>query len=859
MPLALNTKLGPYELLAPIGAGGMGEVYRARDARLNREVAIKMLPDAVVSDPERLRRFETEARSAGMLNHPNLLSVFDIGEYNGAPYIVAELLQGETLRDKLRQGPLPVRTAIDYGIQIAHGLAAAHEQGVVHRDLKPENIFICRDDRVKILDFGLAKLVHGEKALGATAATMPAKTEPGVVLGTLGYMSPEQVRGQEADWRSDIFAFGAVLYEMLSGKHAFHGATTADTISAILTQDPPDLAETNRNINPALEHIVRHCLEKNPDWRFQAALDVAFDLQLLTVTSSSGKVAAAVQVAARSRRRRLLAYAALAVVAVVLLAATYWIGRARGWGGAPDFTRLTFRRGTIRNARFTPDGQNVIYGAAWDGKPYELYSTKPGNPESRTLGLADADVLAVSAAGDLAVLLRPTTLQLAYNGVLATMPAQGGAPRELLEDVASADWLPDGSGLAVVITPSVGVTSEVQFPIGHRVYRTEDGWFSHLRVAPDGGRVAFLEHPSYGDDSSVVTVDRSGKAKKLSTGWISGEGLSWSPDGKEVWFSATRKGASRAVYAVSLSSGKERLVTAIAGNMTLEDVTRDGKLLFVRGDDSAGMIGVSPGATKERDLSWFDWSLARDLSADGKTLIFVEGGEAAGSAYAVYMRGTDGSPAVRLALGEASRLSPDGKWVSATTLGNHPQLVLLPTGPGQPQTINTGDLEASSFRSAWMPGGHALLFIATEPGHKPRTYEVALTGGTPKPLTPEGVTGLLLSPDGSALVARNADGDLVLFNLRQATSTPLAKLSRQWVPFAWSSDGKQLYVREGTVPVHVVRFNVATGEVKPWRDFVPNDPAGISDIFNVLMTPDERTYVYSYYRQSSTLYLEKLQ
>jgi len=855
MSLDSNTKLGPYEVIAPVGAGGMGEVYRARDARLNREVAIKMLPDAVVSDPERLRRFETEARTAGMLNHPNLLSVFDIGDYNGAPYIVTELLQGETLREKLCLGPLPPRAAIEYGIQIAHGLAAAHEQGVVHRDLKPENIFICRDDRVKILDFGLAKLVHGESALSAaTSATMPAKTEPGVVLGTLGYMSPEQVRGQEADSRSDVFAFGAVLYEMLSGKHAFRGVTSADTISAILTQDPPDLTETNRSINPALEHIVRHCLEKNPDRRFQASLDVAFDLQLLTVTASSGKVAQAVEVAALSRRRRFLSVTGVAVVALVLLAIMYWLGRA-GSRGAPEFSRLTFRRGTIRNARFTPDGQNVIYGAAWDGKPYELFSTRPGNPESRTLGVSDADILAVSAAGELAVLLRPKTLQLAYNGILATMPAQGGAPREMLEDVASADWLPDGTGLAVVVTPSVGVTSEVQFPMGHRVYRTEDGWFSHLRVAPDGSRVAFLEHPSYGDDASVVTVDRSGVAKKLATGWITGQGLAWSHDSKEIWFSATRKGASRAVYAVTLS-GNERLVTAVAGNMTLEDVTRDGKLLFVRSDDSAGIIGVAPGATKERDLSWFDWSLARDLSADGKTLIFEEGGEAAGSAYAIYMRGTDGSPAVRLALGGASRLSPDGKWVSATTLGNHPHLVLLPTGPGQPLTINTGNLEASSFRSAWMPDDRALLFIAAEPGHKPRTYQVAVAGGIPKPVTPEGITGLLLSPDGSELVARNGDGDFILFNLRQATFKPLARLLKEWVPVTWSPDGKWLFVRQGTVPVHVVKFNVATGDVKPWRDFLPNDPAGITDILNIVVTPDERTSVYTYYRQSSTLYLE---
>ena len=289
MPLTSGTKLGPYEIQSPIGAGGMGEVYRARDARLNRDVAIKILPASFSADPERLQRFARESRAAAALNHPNILSIFDIGEDHGAPYVVSELLEGETLRDRLRNGPLSSRKAIDYAQQIAKGLAAAHEKGIVHRDLKPENLFITNDGRVKILDFGLAKLTRPEADLSGDAPTQQVGTEAGTVMGTVGYMSPEQVRGKSSDSRSDIFSFGAVLYEMVSGKRAFHGESSVETMSAILKEEPPDLAETNRNVSPALERIVRHCLEKNPAERFQSARDVAFNLEALTDISSSSR------------------------------------------------------------------------------------------------------------------------------------------------------------------------------------------------------------------------------------------------------------------------------------------------------------------------------------------------------------------------------------------------------------------------------------------------------------------------------------------------------------------------------------------------------------------------------------------
>src|SRR5271163_3144131 len=292
--LSPGSKLGPYDILAAIGAGGMGEVYRARDARLNRDVAIKILPASFSRDPERLQRFAQESRAAAALNHPNILSIFDIGtaeigEAKGAPYVVSELLEGETLRDRLRTGPLNSRKALDFAKQIASGLAAAHEKGIVHRDLKPENLFITNDGRAKILDFGLAKLTRPEADASGDAPTQQIATDAGTVMGTVGYMAPEQVRGKAADARADIFAFGAILYEMLSGKRAFHGDSAVDTMSAILKEDPPDLSETNRNVSPALERVVRHCLEKNPAERFQSARDAAFNLEALTDVSTSSR------------------------------------------------------------------------------------------------------------------------------------------------------------------------------------------------------------------------------------------------------------------------------------------------------------------------------------------------------------------------------------------------------------------------------------------------------------------------------------------------------------------------------------------------------------------------------------------
>jgi hypothetical protein len=438
MMIVAGTKLGPYEVVAPLGAGGMGEVYRARDERLKREVAIKVLPASYSNDPDRLRRFEQEAQSAGGLNHPNITAVHDLGTHDGAPYIVTELLEGETLRARLSGGAIAPRKAIDYAVQIAKGLAAAHEKGIVHRDLKPENIFLTSDGRVKILDFGLAKLTQSESR-SSPETNLPTAdgTEPGVVLGTLGYMSPEQVKGKPADARSDIFAYGAILYEMLSGRRAFHRESAAETMSAILREEPPDLSATNRSIQPGLERIVRHCLEKNPEERFFSARDLAFDLEALSGLSGPAATGAVAVPSGRSRPSWVLLAAAVAATALAVGAWAFFAIRKASDRPPPSFRQLTFRRGQILSARFAPDGQTVMYSAAWDGKPMEIFVGRPESPESRSFGLVGADVMAISKSGDMAVSLnRVVAAAFRRTGTLAQLSVAGGAaPRDILKDI----------------------------------------------------------------------------------------------------------------------------------------------------------------------------------------------------------------------------------------------------------------------------------------------------------------------------------------------------------------------------------------------------------------------------------------
>lgn len=851
MTLPSGKKLGPYEIQSFVGAGGMGEVYRARDSRLNRTVAIKVLPASFSADRERLQRFAQEARAAAALNHPNILSIFDIGEDQGSPYVVSELLEGETFRERLKNSPLPVRRVIEYSIQVAKGLAAAHEKGIVHRDLKPENLFLTDDGRIKILDFGLAKLTLPETSSGSgDALTVQVATETGIVMGTAGYMSPEQVRGKPADPRSDIFSFGAIIYEMLSGKRAFQGDSSADTMSAILKEDPPDLSETNRNISPALERIVRHCLEKSPAERFQSARDVAFNLEALTDVSTSSRGG----LRALPEERRSPRWLIPLLVGLALLASyagLYRYARREVGASNPVFHEITFRTGTIWDARFAPDGQTIVYGAAWDGRPTELFSTRFDSTDSRPMGLSSAQIISISSKGEMAVILNPVSSGLSLYGTLARVPLAGGAPREVFADVWGADWTPDGQSLAIVRTGPPHGNRHLEFPPGNVIYEP-NSWCSHVRFSPNGEFLAFADHVNGGDDGRIVITDLHGNRKASSSFYTSVQGAAWTPNGKEVWYSAVPGGAARAIYALDLS-GKERLIYRAPAGLTLHDISRSGLVLLTADKARISLSALPPGETHELSLSWFDWSLLSDMSADGKTIIFSETGEATGGNYGIYLRKTDGSPAVRLGDGSSGFLSPDGKWVLAET-GSPRKLIVLPTGIGEPKQLT--DNKTDHRNSAWLPDGKSIVFSAAEPGHEVRTYLLDLEGRSPRALTPEGTVGSVVSPDGRFLLARDAEGKRWLYPMDGGKPQSLdLGIKPDEVVMGFSTDGKSLRVRARSIPVEIFNIDVASGHREPWKEIIPTDPAGAQMVFRILFSADGKSYAYSVSRVLSDLYV----
>ncbi len=856
MALAAGTKLGPYEITAPLGSGGMGEVYRARDARLSRDVAIKVLSASFSEDPERLRRFEQEARATGVLNHPNLLAVYDIGSHENAPYVVSELLEGETLRDRIGGTPLPTRKAIDFATQIARGLSAAHEKGIVHRDLKPENLFITRDGRLKILDFGLAKLTHGDALTDSETNTRgPAPgTDAGKVLGTVGYMSPEQVRAKPVDHRSDIFSFGSVLYEMLSGKRAFRGASAVETMNAILKEDPPDLTETNRSLPAALERIIGHCLEKNPEERFQSARDIAFDLEQL---SGSATTQGAL-VPSEGRRLPRWRSVALALGAIGLAALTFVAGgRSVAVQSLPDFRPITFQRGDVGNARFAPDGKSIVYAAQWPGVGQNVYAAQPGSPESRSLDLKDAELVGISRAGELAVLLSHGA---GPGQTLARLPMSGGAPRDVTEHVVGADWGPDGTSFAVV--RSAGGKNIIEFPIGKPLY--DAVYVDNVRVSPRGDLLAFSDHPVAGDNrGEVAIVDLSGQKRTLSTGWSDIRGLAWSPDGREIWFTATRAGIELNLWSVT-PDGHERQVYRAPGNLRLQDSAPDGRILLTVGRSKPSLIGLAPGETKERDLSWLDWGWATDLAADGKTFLFGEQGDGAGPEYAVYVRGTDGSAPTLLGKGAAVALSPDGRSALVLNLTLPMHFALLPTGAGEARPLPHGTLAQLQW-GAFFSDGKRIAFAGSEPGKATRLWVQDLGGGDPKPISAEGVTagigfgGSALSPDGSVIAATN-DAGPALYPVADGEPQPIRGAEATDQPLRFSADGRFLYVRAfprgpgARLPARIFRVDLAKGTRELWKELAPAGASSLGGISALVIAPDAGAYAYTYGEPTTTLY-----
>ena len=829
----------------------MGEVFRARDERLGRDVAIKLIRPASSDNPDHLRRFELEARAAAALNHPNIVAVYDVGSSDGTPYIVCELLEGKTLRKLLAEGALPVRLAVEYSLQIVQGLIAAHDHRIVHRDLKPENLFVTSDGRVKILDFGVAKLQSSPEDSERSIEELTTVTKNGAVIGTVAYMSPEQLRGKAVDHRSDIFSVGAILYEMLTGCRAFRGETEVDTITAVLKEDPPVVNLEQASVPESVLQIVRHCLEKEPENRFQSARDLGFALDTLSSASAGRTNRFGV-----SRRQATLvpwAVAAVFLLATLLLLVYQWRPKTI----SPSYRRLTFEQGTVYSARFAPDFRGVVYGAAWNGNPLQIFSTVGDSLLSQPLNLADANLLAISRSGELAVALHGAHLaHLEMVGTLARSPFAGGSPREVLENVAWADW--DANGELALVHHAQG-SDLIEYPIGHVLYQSK-GWISHLRLAPRADQIAFLDHPALSDDGgSVCLIDLAGHKTVLTPHWESADGLAWSPDGKEVWFTAVEKGLNRDLHAVNLSQRVRRILDLPEG-MTLQDVAPDGRVLVSLNHERLAMA-IAPRDGKSTDLSWHDWDIAKDISNDGHSVLFEDSSEAAGSHYSVAIRNIDGSPPVQLSQGSAGRLSPDGKWAISIfpgSQGSLGQVKLVPIGPGQPRTIAVPGLDIQNGPAHFLADGKRITLNATEPGHGVRTYLVDLDGGKPIPITPEGITGGLISPDGQFIFRKISDqgAGVALYPTAGGSPHTIPDLEPSFVPIQWSRDGSSVYVYlSGQVPAKVFEVNLATGKKTFIQELQPPTTVGVAMIAPVAVNRDGSRFAYSYYQVSSVLYL----
>ncbi len=851
MQLPAGSRLGPYEILEPLGAGGMGEVYRARDGKLGRDIAIKVLPAQTSADPTRRQRFEQEARSASALNHPNINTIYSIGEADGDIYIAMELVEGRTLRELMASGEaLPTKRLLDIAVQTAEGLAKAHSAGIVHRDLKPENLMVSKDGYVKVLDFGLAKLTQSSSQENSVLPTaIAAPTEPGTVMGTAGYMSPEQASGQAVDFRSDQFTLGAILYEMATGKRAFQRKTGAETLVAIIREEPEPLGQLAPKAPAPVRWIVERLLAKDPEERYASTKDLARDLKSvrdhLTETSASGALEFAEP--ARRRRRGWVVPAALAFV--LGAGAALFAGKSLGFfvPAPPRFQRLTFRRGSIVTARFAPDGVSVVYGASWDGNPTEIFTARPESPESKSLGLPSANLLSVSRQGELAISLGwHPLIGWESTGLLARVPVAGGAPREMLDNVEDGDWSPDGKELAVI--HRVGDRARLEYPIGTVVAETT-GWLSNPRVSPDGRYIAVWDHPERGDNAGrLVFYDLAGHVRAEGPSVGGTAGFAWSPRGFVVMAGA---GVLQRVW----PSGKARPSISLAGGFLPEDISSGGALLAKRVNYRREIVGVAAGESRERNLTWLDWSFPDDISDDGRTLLFDEQSSGRQN-YLCYLRKTDGSPAILLAQSKGYALSPDGRWALTQSLDSN-QLALVPTGAGSPKVLSkTGLIYQWGY---FFPDGKRLLLWANESGHGSRFYVQEIDGGKPRPITPEGFGvsfgGRAISPDGRMIAGIAPDRKVVICPVDGGPPRPLPGTAADEMVWGWTADSRSLYVGKIAMPARVEICDLATGARRLWKEIVPPDPAGVLAVGPILITPDGKSYVYSYRRTLDDLFL----
>ncbi len=853
MSLQPGTRLGPYEILAPLGAGGMGEVYRAKDTRLDRTVAIKVLAAHLSQDPEVKQRFEREARAISSLSHPHICALYDVGSESGVDYLVMELLDGEALSARLAKGAMPLAQVLRLGVEIAEALGAAHRQGIVHRDLKPGNVMLTKAG-VKLLDFGLAKArAHDESGVAVLGGSAPTElhpvTRPGTFLGTLQYMAPEQLEGREVDARSDIFAFGCVLYEMVSGKRAFTGASQASVIAAILNEEPAPLGTVQPLTPPALDHVVRKCLAKDPDERWQNAADVASELRW--IAQASGATSRAAHGRGRRISRETVAWAACLLASSAALA--LWI-RSSGLRPVTEtsFRQMSYRPQAIFQAAFAQDGETIVYSAALEGNVPELFVIRPEDAAPQPLGLPRTHLLSISSKGELAVLTHARFIaHRLFYGTLARVSLGGAAPREILEDVRHADWSPDGSELAIVRVANG--KDRLEYPVGKVLYEAA-GYLSDLRISPRGDRIALFEHPAKWDDrGSVIVVDRAGKRTSVSGDYSGEEGLSWSRAGDEILFTASAEGGPQILYGVDLS-GRRRVALASAGGLTMHDVSRTGRWLVTRDDIRSEISARAPGASSERTLAWLDTDSDPYLSPDGTLMLFSDQSGAAGLNYGVCLRRTDGGPVVRLGDGRDWGLSPDGKWALAVVF-TPPQVVIYPTGPGETRRLPRGDLETYQ-RADWFPDGKSVLVCGNEPGKAPRCYAQDISGGSPRAVTPEATMSGTVSPDGLHILYSRVGGTYFIEPAGGGEARPVLGLTPDDQVVQWSADGRSVYVyRPADVPFRLEKLDLASGARVLVREVAPADKAGVTWITSAALAEATNSYAYSYRRLISQLFV----
>ena len=871
MILTPGLTFGAYRILAPLGRGGMGEVYRARDTRLGRDVALKILREDAALDPERVRRFEGEARAASSLNHPNIVVVYEVGEATipgetrPTRYLAMELSEGQPLNEILAGSRLPTKRFLELASQLADGLARAHEGGIVHRDLKPSNVMVSGDDHVKILDFGLAKL-RGVQEDGSSSAPTRDDTEtsPGTVMGTVGYMSPEQVRGEPATAASDQFSLGCIFYEMLTGYRPFRAASSADVMSAILRDDPPPISESNPGVPDPVCWIVERCLAKSPSRRYVSTRDLARDLQNLRDHVLESKPLVSIE-AAPPRRRRWWGGAGIAAALLVLGAAAallltnFWRPRQE-----PDFRRLTFRRGVVWRALFVPNSQNILYTASWEGGPTRSYLTIPESAGGdRSLESEVQLPMAFSQDGsEVLVLQGRSRAAINTQGTLAWWPTLGGQSRQILQNAGWADWSGAAGLLAVVRDDGAERVLEIRQANGQlvrTVFHTV-GAMSYVRFSPDGRAIAFIHHPSRYDSAGEIRfAETSGAVSRSVTPTFERcAGLAWNARTGEVWFTASRRNIySSALWSVGRSGAVHRVHT-FPDLFTLQDVSATGERCLVTSSASGRGLVIRRAGAAPRDLTWLGLSMVADLAPDGKSVLFWDGG-ATEKSYGTWIRPLSGGDAVRLGTATPGVLpgvfSPDGRSVIAMTpqLPGPAQLVAIPVGPGATHQLTS---DAASYSGPSFAGPDTILFERAEGGTS-GIWRMAKDGSQRRPLGATGCDLPTASPDGRFFLCRcgESKGALHVFPLEKGEGRKLVELPNgEMVIYArWNRSGSSIFAV--TPDLHLFTIEAIGGKILGMESVELGETVAAGTLRAAALNDDASIQAYSFDRFSSGLYL----